>query len=101
MPKKQQSIEELEKEEEDIVFREKEELVPFLKLSYMDGLEMDQLVLTILSYTGLRICEILALKWGDLNEKQGTIRVTKTLYNPKKISAFNTKDKGLCPYYKD
>jgi hypothetical protein len=38
---------------------------------------------------------------GDLNEKQGTIRVTKTLYNPKKISAFNTKDKGLCPYYKD
>ncbi|PWW17642.1 hypothetical protein DFO73_12444 [Cytobacillus oceanisediminis] len=62
MPKKQQSIEELEKEEEDIVFREKEELAHFLK--YMDGLEMDQLVLTILSYTGLRICEILALKWG-------------------------------------
>jgi hypothetical protein len=46
MPKKQQSIEELEKEEEDFVFRKKEELAHFLKLSYMDGLKMDQLVYT-------------------------------------------------------
>ncbi|MEK4536038.1 hypothetical protein NST21_11985 [Peribacillus sp. FSL K6-1552] len=40
MPKKQQSVEELEKAEEDIVFLEKEELAHFLKLSYTDGLEM-------------------------------------------------------------
>lgn len=43
---------------------------------------MDSLVFTVLSYTGLRIGEMLALKWGDFNEKQKTIRVTKTLYNP-------------------
>jgi integrase len=40
MPKKQQSIEELEKAEEDIVFLEKEELAHFLKLAYTEGLEM-------------------------------------------------------------
>ncbi|WJN45173.1 hypothetical protein QUH71_01330 [Priestia aryabhattai] len=40
MPKKQQTVEELEKAEENIVFLEKEELAYFLKLTYTDGLEM-------------------------------------------------------------
>lgn len=44
MHKKQQSVEELEKTEEDIVFLEKEELAHFLKLAYTEGLEMDHLV---------------------------------------------------------
>lgn len=70
MPKKQQSVEELEKAEDDVVFLEKEELARFLKLAYTDGLEMDDLVFTVLSYTGLRIGELLALKWGDFNEKK-------------------------------
>jgi integrase len=95
---KQQSIEELEKAEEDIVFLEKEELAHFLKLAYTDWLEMDHLVFTVLSYTGLRIGELLALKWGDFNEKQGTIRVTKTLYNPnnhfEKYQLLTPKTKG-------
>lgn len=82
LPKKQQTVEELEKEEEEIVFLEKEELAHFLKLSHSEGLEMDHLIFTVLSYTGLRIGELLALKWTDFNEKQGTIRIIKTLYNP-------------------
>lgn len=98
MPKKQQSVEELEKAEENIVFLEKEELAHFLKLAYTDGLEMDHLVFTLLSYTGMRIGELLALKWGDFNEKQGTIRVTKTLYNPnnhfEKYQLLTPKTKG-------
>ncbi|MEY8192975.1 tyrosine-type recombinase/integrase [Peribacillus simplex] len=98
IPKKQQSVEELENAKEVIVFLEKEELAHFLKLSYSDGLEMDQLVFTVLSYTGLRIGELLALKWGDFNEKQGTIRVTKTLYNPnnhfEKYQLLTPKTKG-------
>jgi integrase len=64
MPKKQQSVEELEKAEEKIVFLEKEELAHFFKLAFTDGLEIDHLVFTVLSYTGLRIGELLALKWG-------------------------------------
>jgi integrase len=82
LPKKQQTVEELEKAEEDIIFLEKEELAHFLKLAHSEGLEMDHLIFTALSYTGLRIGELLALKWTDFNEIQGTLRITKTLYNP-------------------
>jgi integrase len=40
----------------------------------------------------------LALKWGDFKEKQGAIRVTKTLYNPnnhyEKYQLLTPKTKG-------
>ncbi|MDO8223939.1 site-specific integrase [Bacillus cabrialesii] len=98
MPKRQKSVEELEKAEENIIFLEKEELAHFLKLANTDGLEMDKLLFTVLSYTGLRIGELLALKWGDFNENKGTIRITKTLYNPnnhiKKYQLLTPKTKG-------
>lgn len=59
---------------------------------------MDSLIFTVLSYTGLRIGELLALKWGDFKETQGTIRVTKTLYNPnnhfEKYQLLTPKTKG-------
>jgi integrase len=70
MPIKQQSVEELEKAEENIVFLEKEELAHFLKLAYTDGLEMDHLVFTLLSYTGMRIGELLALNGGILTKSR-------------------------------
>nr|WP_241494467.1 site-specific integrase [Bacillus coahuilensis] len=82
LPKRQQSVEDLENEEEEYKFLEKEELAHFLKLSYTEGLEMDPIIFTVLSYTGLRIGELLALKWADFDDKQGTIRITKTIYNP-------------------
>lgn len=44
LPKKQQTVEELEKANEDIIFLEKEELAHFLKLAYSEGLEMDHLI---------------------------------------------------------
>lgn len=98
LPKKQLTVEELEKEEEEVIFLEKEELAHFLNLAHSDGLEMDYLIFTLLSYTGLRIGELLALKWGDFNEKQATIRVTKTIYNPtnhfKKYQLLTPKTKG-------
>ncbi|MCM3125832.1 site-specific integrase [Mesobacillus sp. MER 48] len=34
------------------------------------------------SYTGMRIGELLALKWADVDLEQSKLRVTKTLYNP-------------------
>ncbi|MFK2827197.1 site-specific integrase [Bacillus sp. B190/17] len=98
LPKKQQTVEELEKAEEDIIFLEKEELAHFLKLAHSEGLEMDNLIFTTLSYTGLRIGELLALKWVDFNEKQGTLRITKTVYNPsnnyEKYQLLTPKTKG-------
>jgi integrase len=98
LPKKQQTVEELEKEEEEIIFLEKEELAHFLKLAETDGLVLDHLIFTVLSYTGLRIGELLALKWTDFNEKQATIRITKTIYNPtnnfEKYQLLTPKTKG-------
>lgn len=82
MPKRQKTVEELEKTVEEYVFLEKEELAQFLKLTQSEGLPMDRLVFTVLAYTGLRIGELLSLKWTDFNESVGTLRVTKTLYNP-------------------
>ncbi|MGD6845211.1 tyrosine-type recombinase/integrase [Bacillus infantis] len=82
LPKQQAKVEDLEKAEEEYKFLEKEELAGFLKLCHSDGLEMDALVFTALSYTGLRIGELLALKWADIDLEQGKLRVTKTLYNP-------------------
>ncbi|MBD7966248.1 site-specific integrase [Fictibacillus norfolkensis] len=82
LPKPKAKVEDLENKEEEYKFLEKEELAAFLNLSNTDGLEMDQLVFTTLSYTGLRIGELLALKWADVDLGQGKLRVTKTLYNP-------------------
>ncbi|NQW98335.1 site-specific integrase [Bacillus stratosphericus] len=82
LPKYQAKIEEIENQADEIKFLEKEELAKFLRLTDSDGLEMDSLVFTTLAYTGLRIGELLALKWTDFDEERGSLRVTKTLYNP-------------------
>lgn len=82
LPKRQAKVEDLENEVEQIKYLEKEELAHFLKKTLSEGLEMDLEIFSTLSYTGLRIGELLSLKWNDFNEKKGTLRVTKTLYNP-------------------
>ncbi|PAE36242.1 hypothetical protein [Bacillus sp. 7884-1] len=69
LPNRQKTVEELE--EEDINFLEKEEQAYFLKLTQSDGLEMDHLVFTVLSYTGLRIGELLALNGLILTLNKG------------------------------
>ncbi|KFN01621.1 tyrosine-type recombinase/integrase [Bacillus clarus] len=36
----------------------------------------------MLAYTGLRIGELVALKWSDIDFDEHTLRVIKTYYNP-------------------
>jgi integrase len=62
LPKYQAKVEDIENQEDEIKFLEKEELARFLRLADLDGLEMDYLVFITLAYTGLRIGELLALK---------------------------------------
>ena len=83
VPKSAKTIEELEAEEEEIKYLEKEELSFFLKTAKEKGLEKDYLVFLLLSYTGMRVGEALALKWKDIDFDNGTINIYKTLYNPK------------------
>jgi integrase len=82
LPRYVSNIEDIEKQKEEIRFLEKEELAQFLRLAKSEGLEMDFLVFTTLAYTGLRIGELLALKWTDFDYERKSLRVTKTMYNP-------------------
>ncbi|OKL37599.1 tyrosine-type recombinase/integrase [Domibacillus mangrovi] len=82
LPKKKVSVEDLEQNDEDIKFLEKEELAHFLRVTKQHGLPQDELIFTTLAYTGMRIGEALALKWADIDLLQLTLRISKTLYTP-------------------
>ncbi|MED1562046.1 site-specific integrase [Alkalihalobacillus alcalophilus] len=82
-PRKIQTVEEIENKKQEIKFLEKEELVHFLITAKKKGLSQDGIVFSILAYSGMRIGELLALKWKDIDFEESTINITKTLYNPK------------------
>ncbi|RSK29209.1 site-specific integrase [Bacillus sp. HMF5848] len=79
--KDKKTIEQLE-EEEVPNYLEKEELALFLKTAKENGLEHDYLAFLILSYSGIRAGELIALKWKDIDFVNHTINITKTCYNP-------------------
>lgn len=84
----------IESDEEELpAYFEKEELALFLKAVYKHGLFMDVLIFITLAYTGMRVGELVALKWKDIDFDKHTIRITKTYYNPKN----NTKEYQLVP----
>ncbi|WP_301107117.1 site-specific integrase [Sporosarcina sp.] len=79
--KNKKTIEQLE-EEEIPKYLEKEELALFLSTAKNQGLELDYLMFLVLSYTGIRVGELVALKWKDIDFVNQTISITKTYYNP-------------------
>ena len=82
LKKDKKTIEQLE-EEEIPKYLEKEELALFLNTAREHGLELDYLMFLILSYTGIRVGELIALKWKDIDFVNHTISITKTYYNEK------------------
>lgn len=80
-PRKVLTIEDVEKDELP-KFLEKDELTRFLEMALRIGLDDDFLMLRMLAYTGMRIGELCALKWSDIDFKLGTINIIKTYYNP-------------------
>lgn len=89
----EKTVDELEAEEEEIKYLEKEELSLFLKTTKEHGLDKDYPVFMTLAYTGMRVGELLALKWKDIDFEEHTINIYKTLYNPKN----NIKNYKLVP----
>lgn len=70
-------------EEEDIPkYFEKEELALFLQTAKNQGLELNYLMFLILSYSGIKVGELVALKWKDIDLANQTISIFKTYYNP-------------------
>ncbi len=82
LPRKKKTIEDIEVEKTQVKFFEKDELEEFLLLAKNEGLQGDLVMFTTLAYTGLRIGELLALKWSDVDFDNQTLRVIKTNYNP-------------------
>lgn len=83
LPKKKITLEELENNNEiNDKYMEKEELSIYLKLAKEEGLEGDLLTFTLLSYTGLRAGELVALKWSEVDMDNCSLRVIRTYYNP-------------------
>lgn len=69
-------------EDQEIKFLEKEELGKLLSTAKELGLEHDYLMFSLLAFSGMRVGEMLALKWSDIDFKSNTISIKKTLYNP-------------------
>lgn len=68
-------------------FLELEELGHFLDIINEKGLYMDDLIFITLAYTGIRVGELVALKWKDIDFEKHTISINKTYYNPKNNTA--------------
>jgi integrase len=82
VPKVQKTVEELEQEDEVPNYLEKEDLALFLKTAKEQGLDRDYPIFMLLAYTGMRVGELCALKWKDIDFKEETVSITKTYYNP-------------------
>lgn len=82
LPRPQKTVEEIEAEETKIKYLEKHELSKLLHTAKEKGLTNDYVIFLTLAYSGLRVGELCALKWKDLNFKEHTLSVTKTYYNP-------------------
>lgn len=82
LPRSQTSVEQIEQAEDIVKYLEKEELALFLDTAKQQGLERDYIIFLLLAYSGIRAGELCALKWSDLDEKEQTMSITKTYYNP-------------------
>ncbi|PPA68440.1 site-specific integrase [Jeotgalibacillus proteolyticus] len=85
MPKKQVTVEDIEQENIQEKFLELVELKEFLTVTKEEGLYLDYLCFVTLAYTGMRVGELHALKWTDIDFTKKAIRITKTYYNPNNV----------------
>ena len=82
VPRVQQSVEEAERNNDIPKYLERAELSSFLAAARQSDNDSDGPVFVTLAYTGLRVGELCALKWKDINFVDRTVTITKTLYMP-------------------
>ncbi|MDO3680396.1 site-specific integrase [Paenibacillus ehimensis] len=81
IPTKKLTVEELEGQIKVPRYLEKEELKQFLEAAKFSNLAIDYPMFVTLAYTGLRVGELCALKWKDIDFSEQIISITKTIYN--------------------
>lgn len=82
-PRKVETLEDIENENEIPKYLVKKDLSTFLRFSHDAGMRDDYAVFLTLAYTGVRAGELCALKWQDIDFTERTIKITRTYYNPK------------------
>lgn len=83
VPRTQQTVEEAERDQEVPKYLERAELANFLAVARQSANPTDGPIFVTLAYTGVRVGELGALKWKDINFTERTITINKTLYMPK------------------
>jgi integrase len=81
LPKLVLTIEQIEKDEMEEKYLELNELKTFVHVISKHGLIHDEAIFLLLTFTGMRVGELLALKWKDILFDTKEISITKTLYN--------------------
>src|SRR5699024_5465177 len=81
IPKKAVTVQQLEETTIEEAFFENDELLTFLDSVLKIGLDLDKERFYTLAFSGMRPGELTAVKKSDLDFKNNTIRVSKTLYN--------------------
>lgn len=81
VPKKRRTVEEIETETIEEGYLTNEEVESFLNAATNHGMDLDIERFYLLAFTGMRSGELCALKWSDIDFRNNTIRITKTLYN--------------------
>ncbi len=82
-PKKKKTMDDLMNEQVEEHYLEKSELKHLLSKIKKRGHSIDYAVILTLVYSGVRIGELLALKWEDIDFDNKTIRIWKTLFREK------------------
>ncbi|MBP2100744.1 site-specific integrase [Enterococcus rivorum] len=80
VPKKVATIEELKSKSLEELYLTKKELITFLNYIKLNTTTLDYSIFLTLAYTGIRIGELLALQWEDIDFVYETISISKTLF---------------------
>jgi integrase len=79
IPNKRKSLEEIEQEPIENKYMEKDTLKRFLDVARDFGLDFDYLLFRLMAYTGMRVGEVLALKWSDIDFDTMSISVNRRI----------------------
>lgn len=79
IPKKQVTLEDVEKQSVDQKYFGEEEMRVFFNAIDLHGRDLDKEVFYTLAFTGMRSGELCALKKSDLDFEKNTIKISKTL----------------------
>lgn len=82
LPTTKKTVDDLASENDVPKYFEKEQLAFFLSTAKNKGLDHDYTLFLLLAYTGMRVGEVCALKWKDLDEDNLQLKIYKTYYNP-------------------